>query len=102
MQKSIHIFLIILLFSFGTNSSTHAATLSPELLDVLNTTRPDQDIDVIIILTDQVDTKSFAETKSPVLKSESLLRTSIITTLKTKADEKKFIRKNYPLKKEKA
>jgi serine protease AprX len=95
MRKFIHLFLMLLFFGLCVKFNVNAGTISPELLDALKAAKPDQNIDVIVILADQVDTKTLAETKTRELKDKRLLRTSIITALKTKADETQLDLKTF-------
>ncbi len=85
MRKSIYIILILALSIFGVNFYAQAGFISPDLQIILKDASPDQEISVIVMLADQVDTKTVAETKSFLI-TGTTLRTEIITTLKSKAD----------------
>ena len=71
MQKSIYILIIISLCVLGIQFSAQAGTISPDLQLVLEAAGPAQEIDVIVFLTDQIDTKALVDTKT--LKDKSLL-----------------------------
>jgi bacillopeptidase F len=87
MRKPIYIFLIIPIFVFCIKFSAQAGTLSPDLQLVLEAKSPDQEVDVIVILTDQVDIKALVETKALKEMDKSLRKSEIITTLQSKADK---------------
>ena len=81
------LFPIALTFCLLLTSSpnVYAAEIAPELKEITSNAKGNPLIDVIIILDDQVDTKKLAATKASGRKDQSLLRTEIITALKSKA-----------------
>ena len=89
MRKPIYIFLIIPLFVFCFNFNAQAGTISPALQDVLDTVGPDEDVDVIVILSDQVDTKAIKDSV------KSLRRSKIVKALKKKADDTQKTLKDF-------
>ena len=93
MPKLIFAILITLLLVSGAINNAHAGTIAPELQPVLDAKAPDEMVDVIIILADQVDVKVFKD------QDKSLRRSKIVKALKDKADKtqkdlKTFLKQN--------
>jgi bacillopeptidase F len=77
--------MISLLFIFGAGFAAQAQVIDPELAALLDTLDPDDEVDVLVTLTDQVDLKEVKDKNKDKPKDE--LRTALITELKDKKDK---------------
>lgn len=83
-----HFLAAIILFFFllpAIALNARAGTIAPDLLDTLKTAKPDLEVAVIVLLADQVDTKTLVDTKA-LVDTDTSLRTEIINTLTAKAN----------------
>jgi serine protease AprX len=85
-NKMLTILVVGLLVAFGTGPGvSHAQVIDPELQSTLDQLSPDDPVDVLVILTDQVDIKKVKDQNSGKPKSE--LRSALVTALKAKKDK---------------
>lgn len=80
MRKSIISIGLILSLVLGTGWASRAGVITPDLEGVLSTLGPDDEVAVIVTLTDQLDLKAFKN------KDRKQQRTGLIKGLKAKAD----------------
>jgi bacillopeptidase F len=85
MKKIFLTVTLSLLLVFGAGISVVAGVISPELETVLGSLGPDDEVSVIVSLSDQVDVKQVKDKNKD--KSKSELRTALITELKNKQDK---------------
>ncbi len=83
MKKTISVIFFSLILIFWTGAATQAQIIDTGLQTLLNTLGPDDEVDVLVTLTDQVDIKKFKDEKKP----KDKLRTALINELKDKKDK---------------
>ena len=83
MKKPILAIIISLLSIFGGGIAVQAGAIGPDLAAVLEMLGPEDEVSVIVTLTDQVDLKKIKDK----YKEKDKLRTEIIKALKDKADK---------------
>jgi hypothetical protein len=81
MKKSVSALFVSLILVFWTVSYAQAGVIDPDLQARLNTLNPEDEVAVIVTLTDQVDLKKIKD------KDKNKLRYKVITELKGKADK---------------
>jgi serine protease AprX len=85
-NKMLTILVVGLLVALGAGPAvSHAQVIDPELQSTLDQLSPDDPVDVLVILTDQVDIKKVKDQNSGKPKSE--VRSALVTALKAKKDK---------------
>jgi len=93
MKKPIIAILISLVLVFGAGLPVQAQVIDPGLQTLLDSLGPDDEVDVLVTLTDQVDIKKVKDKYKNKPKDE--LRTALITELKDKKDKTQKVIKDF-------
>ena len=85
-NRKLTILVVGLLVAFGAGPAvSHAQVIDPEMQSTLDRLSPDEPVEVLVILSDQVDVKKVKDKNKD--KSKGELRSALITALKAKRDK---------------